>query len=177
MADRKSGPRLVRVQHEGGVITLNVRDEADLEKYLGSPSINADEIHADVLPHVIAAGVMAIAQGYYTDAEGGAAKLKAIEEALGELKSGSYKPGRQGGTAETPSIILALHEVLTKAGKDLTIEQVEASWDAKDKTEKSKIARRPEVILARAKIDKEREAKRLAAVKKREVSDSLADVF
>lgn len=167
MSEKTPAKRLVRASVENGVVTLSVKDEADLSKVIGTATLDIASIPALILPHLIAQGIMTVAQGAYSHEEGSAAKLTAIEAVAKEIMDGTYTPGRKGGTEQTPSILLAILEVLTAEGKSLTIEQVEEKYDAMSKVDKTKLARRPKIMIARAKIDKEREAKRLASAKAR----------
>lgn len=158
--------RLVRKSFKDGVLTISVGE--DPTKPIGAVSFTLADLAEKYLAPFLIEGIMVTAQGEYTKLEGIDEKLAALIAFHKDVTSGAFDFARKSRGEETPSILLALLEVRNKGvpeSEARTLDQVEAFYEALDKGAKTKLARRADVLLVRARIEKEREAVRIKAAK------------
>lgn len=167
--------RLVRKSFKDGVLTISVGEDAT--KPLGSVSFTLSDIAEKYLAPFLIEGIMVTAQGEYTKLEGIEAKLAALIAFEKDITSGTFDFSRKSRGEETPAILLALLEVRNKGvpeAEHRTLDQVEEFYETLDKGAKTKLARRADVMLVRARIEKEREAVRIKAAKAKVTKESIS---
>lgn len=169
--------RLVRKGFKDGVLTISVGEDAT--KPIGSVSFTLAELAEKYLPLFLVEGIMVTAQGEYTKLEGIDAKLAALLQFEKDIKAGTFDFSRKSRGEETPAILLAIMEVRNKGVPEAearTLDQVEAFYEALDKAGKTKLARRADIMIVRARIEKEREAARIKKAKNATLKDGAVSL-
>lgn len=165
--------RTSRTRYENGSTIIDFMKEDG--SVATSVTIEQAKIAKSVSGALMGYGAVALAQGSYSATDTPAEKAKAVQHVVQRLYDGEWEPGSRDSEAATPSIILALVEVLSKQkGHDQDADKVQAQYDAKTKSEKLKIAKNPDIVIARKRIEAERTKARLAIVKKEAGSEPLA---
>lgn len=151
-------------------------DDSGKPVFTNGHDIILDGIDGTTLTRLALLGLGTAIQRRISEDDTMAERMASVEGLVTDIRSGEWQPGRVYDVEPTYSnTVRAIQAVYSKEGVERTLDDLQALWDSKSRTEKAHIARDPRVASERMRIEEEKRKARLVIVKKD--MKSLAEPF